>query len=323
MRTLAIIITAGLIIAGCESDFNPKGEFRDRVVVYAVLSPESTVQYARVFTTYDPPGFNPLESTSSNQIANATITITSGASQFMFRETTFARTDLSRYQDSIHAYVASPVNVVRGNTYTLNVSAAPYGSVSATMTVPEPGVIDIDNSSIPSLTNPGAFHSDISIFASPSEDGQGHVIQMFLEYEIATNPGVYLREEVPAGISNYKDCVTFDAAYPQIRRRQTGSGRELWSISHLNYRRTILKILKEHEGQVVNFTRVVVIMKQADQNLYSYLSLVNGFRDELTIRVDRPNFTNIQGGLGLFGSFASDSVSVNVGPVFNGLSCTQ
>ena len=324
MRILVYGAILLLVVLGCESDFNPKGPFYDRMVVYSVLSPGSTTQFARVFTTYNPPGFNPLESTASNQVANATVSIASGASLFMFHETTFVRTDLSRYQDSVRAFVASPVNLVRGNTYALTVVSPSYGTVTASMTIPgADGSIAVDPSSLPALTQPGLISNDIFVFATPSESGQGHLIQVYLEYEIAAVPGVYMREEIPVKITNYRDCLTFDAVYPEIRRRQSGSADELWTFPHLNYQRIILKILKQHEGQIVNFRRVIFNLTQADQNLYSYLSLVNGFRDEFSIRVDRPNYTNVQGGLGLFGSFAADSIAINVGPMFSGLTCPQ
>lgn len=321
MWYLALTAAALIAVNGCENPFSPKGPFQDRLVVYSILSPGSTIQYVRVFTTYNPPGFNPLESTSSNQIANASVSISSGGSVIAFRDTVLPRTELGRYQDSIRAYVAFPVNLVRGAVYTLTVSAPSYDTVTATMTIPDQGFLDIANK--PAVTDPVKVPEDITINAIPKEEEQGHVVRLFLEYEIAANPGVFLTEEVPALITNYKDCTTFDATYPEIRRKQAGNIRETWTFPQQNYQRAILKVLKEHEPQVVNFHRVFATMTQADQNLYSYLSLVNGFNDQFSIRVDRPNFTNIRGGFGLFGSFTIDSTSVSVPAFFQGLSCPQ
>ena len=145
---------------------------------------------------------------------------------------------------------------------------------------------------------------------------------MFLEYEVPTlDPGVLRKEEVPLLTTNYQDCLTYDAVYPQIRRRQQASGREAWVFPYVSYQRAILKILKSHEGQTVEFKRVIVAIIQADRHLYSYFSLVGGFRDEFSIRVDEPNYTNIDGGLGFFGSFTADSVSVTLPLDFPKITC--
>jgi hypothetical protein len=40
-----------------------------------------------------------------------------------------------------------------------------------------------------------------------------------------------------------------------------------------------------------------------DQFLAGYISTTNGFLDNLSIRLDEPNYTNINGGLGIFGAY--------------------
>jgi len=44
--------------------------------------------------------------------------------------------------------------------------------------------------------------------------------------------------------------------------------------------------------------------------LYNYYGIANGFRDPNTIRVDEPDFTNIAGGVGVFGGFVQDTLVV-------------
>ena len=313
----------GLLCGACEQDFNPKGIFLDRVVVFGVLSQNQTTHFVRLSSTYDPPGFNPLEHTSSNQISNAVVTIQVDTTTIAFRDTTLSRNDVSRYQDSISAFVASPHTITRGKTYSLAVSVPGYGTMTATTVTPGIGIVEVDFNTRYSLTNPDVGMEDIVLFATPSATTEGYLVKVLVEYEVVSqNPGVLLHEEVPSLTANYQDCLTYDAVYPDIRRRRGFSNREAWIIPYLGYRRTILKILKTHDGEMIDFHRVIIVMVQADRHFYSYYSLVGGFRDEFTIRVDEPNYSNIEGGLGMFGSYSADSLfSINLPQDFPKIAC--
>ncbi len=310
------------ILLACDTEFNPKGEFLDRVVVWGTLSTQRSEHVVRISTTYDPPGFNPLEYTQSNEISGAVVTIEVNATTTVLRDTTVPRDETNRYQDSIRAYVYAPGTISRGAVYTLTAAVPGYGTVTATTTPPGSGMIEIDSNNRLILTNPDVNRRDAFIFATPANNAEGHAVRVFLEYEVVTlSPGVFMKEEVPVTTSNYQDCLTYDRAYPSIRRRQN-IGREPWVMPYTSYRRTILKILKAYEGHVVSFRRAILTLTQADKHLYRYYSLVGGFRDEFSIRVDEPNYTNIQGGLGVFGSFTTDSLFVNLPADFPKIQCS-
>lgn len=311
-----------ILSSGCEEELNPKGPFLDAVVVFGVLSPGRADHIVRVATTYDPPAFDPLQHTSSNQIANATVTVEAGGDIVRLHDTTFARRDPGRYQDSIKAYVFSAPTLQRGTPYTLSVSAPGYATVTATTTPPSTGILEIDLDSRPAITTPDVAREDLIIYAQPANDAEGHMVRIFLEYEVVSqNPGVIQREEIPMVINDYQDCLTYQASYPQIRRRQNIAGRELWIFPFQNYARTILRILKQYEGEMVRFPRTVIVLVQADEHLYKYYSLVGGFRDEFSIRVDEPNYTNIQGGLGVFGAVSADTIFVGLPATFPKITC--
>lgn len=312
-----------LCALGCEESFTPKGPYTDQLVAYSVLSPQSNVHYVRLLTTYNPPGFDPFENTNSHQITNATVSIFDGTNTLVLRDTTVPRTDTGRYSDSIRAFVASPLQPVRGRAYTLTITSPPFGTLTGSTVVPGAGVVELDQETRIVLLNPLMYRGDMIIYGTPWASGVGYVIRLYLEYEVFSTDTVVKREEVPLQISNYQGCASYDSEYPALQRRSISFGREFLILSNLNYRRTIIKVKKLNEGKMVNFRRAVIIMSQADQHLYNYYSLVNGFQDEFSIRVDLPNYTNIQGGLGLFGSFASDSLLYSLQTGFPGVDCSE
>ena len=44
-----------------------------------------------------------------------------------------------------------------------------------------------------------------------------------------------------------------------------------------------------------------------DENISNYYSTTNGFLDDFTIRIDEKDYSNIQGGLGIFGTYRTQS----------------
>lgn len=61
------------------------------------------------------------------------------------------------------------------------------------------------------------------------------------------------------------------------------------------------------DGDGVRFQDVVFQVIQFDAALYNNYSVENLFRDPYTIRLDEADYTNILGGVGVFGSLAVDS----------------
>jgi len=53
---------------------------------------------------------------------------------------------------------------------------------------------------------------------------------------------------------------------------------------------------------------VVLQFIQLDENLYNYYAIVRGFDDPFSLRLDKPNFSNIKNGTGLFASYSVDSL---------------
>jgi hypothetical protein len=85
----------------------------------------------------------------------------------------------------------------------------------------------------------------------------------------------------------------------------------------LEFQRSIIDeyMLKVSEGdskdnyQFIGFQLDLLVF---DQFLAAYISTSNGFLDNLSIRLDEPNYTNITGGLGIFGAYFNDNVSIGI-----------
>lgn len=309
-RLFIILLAAVAQLSACKESFEPKGLYEEKVVVFAILTTLSDTQYVRLYKTYNPSGFNPLEYTADNAIAGAQVSITDGSKVFPFRDTTIVRTDKSRYQTEIKAYVAYRFPVERGKTYSLSVQVEPGNVIRTELTVPPDATMRSDNFFI--LINPFAFNDaiDLKCFLSPLT--RGYVVHTFVEYDLRVNNSwTTRREEIPLGIRNYVDCKNYDPVYPQLQRRKAGQPElSLYSVS--SYLTTLKKIWNSNPFTDVRMKQVVFELTQFDRNLYDYFNIVNGFRDEFSIRTDEPDYSSIPGGLGIFGALTKQSLVVSI-----------
>jgi len=133
-------------------------------------------------------------------------------------------------------------------------------------------------------------------------------------------------EECYVAIRAYRDYDTvylsnngpsdFVAQYPTLRRRNgtaaVGSGPQTAETTfYLNstYEATISLIHATHGTPNIRMKRAVFLLQQADRHFFTYYSYANSFQDRLTIRVDQPDYTNMDGALGFFGSMTIDTLA--------------
>jgi len=305
---LGLSVVGLLVLASCENTFSPKGPYTEELVVYSILSTRSDAQYVRVYATYNPSGFNPLEQTTDTFVRNAQITITSGPDVYHLRDTTIKRVDQSRYTDDLAAYIGFPMPVRPGETYSLSVSTD-RGTVEATATVPGNGSVTAHNPYV--FKDPERYGEDISATIYLSPIAFGYLVRIYINFEYFAGgtwkPG---RAEVPistAALPNGEDQLN----YPRLTRRaQAPSGPAQTIYFPIGAYEIFLTQLQNQYGGAgtMHILSATFILTQVEPNLYKYFNIVNGFQDEFSIRTDLPDFTNIQGGVGVFGAMTEDSV---------------
>ncbi len=298
-----------LFVLACDQTFNPKGEFEPVLAVYAVLSTDNNQALIRIVHTYDPPGFNPLEFAEDPSLTDATVSIFKEDSVYSARDTTLGRTDTSRYGASIKAYVVDPFPVEFGKQYSLTIQSPTYGTYTSSMVMPALGAIILANPEV--LNEPKTFKND-SIFAYVGIVAitRGYLLRAFLEFDRVENSQLVVRRaEVPI----LYQPITSDPVLPRVQRRVTPEGkRGLESTPQTLFQvQAFLKTADMVHADYPNSTirRAIFVLNQIDPNFYTYYSIVNGFEDEYSIRIDEPGFTNIVGGEGVFGGFTVEELA--------------
>lgn len=302
---LAISCTMLLVCCGCENNFSPKGEYQKQLVVYGVLSNRSDSQYVRLYTTYNVSGFNPAEHTADTGVRGARVTMTDDSTIYTFKETAIPRDDTSRYASNLPVYVCFPCTARLGKSYVLSVASV-EGSATATAVVPTDGYIDFRYPDI--LKNPGGHTEDIIVSIALSSLAQGYIVRFYLDVNVYINQSmVHKRSEVPSALIS-----PVQWGYPQLKRRTTLVSQP---YSYVIFSRAAYEAFRQTlNDQYGGFTLTgaTFILTQVESNLYRYFNIVNGFQDPYSIRMDQPDYTNIAGGAGVFGSMVEDSVTVDL-----------
>jgi len=283
----------------------------ERLVVFSVLSNDRDVQFVRVSTNYDVPGFDPSQNRTEKDVVGAQVSIAVTSASFTCRDTLFPRPDTSRYTAPIRAYVASPFRPEPGKRYNLTVSSIELGTVTSAVTLPDrpsislsPGELAVDR---PDQFDPRSYFY-LRTTLSPS--AKGSLCQLFVDYQIQRDTSwTDGRTEVPFLI-NVDTLGIWIATYPQLTR-VTGNATGI-TYKNYTYKRTLIRVLEQYPHNKVLFKRVVLRVFQCEQGFYDYFNTVNGFSDRVSIRVDQPDYTDIKGGMGVFGAYTLDSLSHNL-----------
>jgi len=303
-------ILAGL---GCEQTFDPKGTFEPALAVFSVLRTTTDTVSVRVHTTYNPVGFDPLERTTETDLSGALVTLQSASESLVLSDTLIPHPDPSRYGDFLRVFSRHPWMATRGGVYTLTVSSPGYPTVSATTSVPKgPSQFYLTNSVL--LNSPRSFSNlDINVLFKAPPEAKGYLVRLVVEFELLSPPGSVRRAEIPVRI--YESEGTIASIFPSISTLSASSDVVTYASFRISaYVHAIAALISEYGVSNIRFRKAVVYLNLLDEPLYTYYSIVNGFRDEFSIRTDLPDYSNVTGGVGVFGSISLDSIQIPMNP---------
>jgi hypothetical protein len=308
------MLFASALFTACEQPFSPKMEYTPQLVVYGFMETSLDRQVVRVYSTYNPPGTDPMAQQEDTTVKGAHVTISDGTKTSVLGDTLIPRNETDRYSSEIYAYVCKDLQIRPGGVYTLQVSAPSFGSVSAIASPPKGGYVELATGYV-SAIYPSRDSENISVSAHVAFEAKGFLVQFFVEYEVVSgSQGQTVSSEIPVDWV-YQDSTSFTPIYPQLGRIQSqGSATALYRYQI--YLAALRQINREHQNETLNPKRAKFYLYQVEPALYDYYSVVNGFQDPFSIRMDKPDRTNIQGGYGVFAGMTVDSLIYQLPPDF-------
>ena len=298
MKKSALILLF-LLLAGCSDDFSPNGEYRKRLIVYAVMDGSSSTQLFRVYSTFSPEVYDPLKSSPVTDIPNALVKIVDGYVTYQFHDTLITVSNPSGGTNQVRVYVNYGLLPVEKKVYALTVFAPGFDTVKSSISSMYSGDIIPGN---PGLFAKPATEKYIPLRVSSGVNAKAYLAMIFLEYVVS---GDTLKREVPVLVTKDIAGVVTERFYPKITfwdaSTNLASSYETVTFESAAYISTISDIKKQYQGATVKFQRAILTLVQFDNSLYTYYSITNAFGGGSTIRLDEPDYTNISNGFGVFG----------------------
>lgn len=276
-----VVLVFVTLCDGCSDTFSPDGPYKEKLVVFGVLSTRSDTQYVYVRTTYRSP-----ENSGSTHVEGAQVIIHEADSTFLFRDTALTINPAA----TEYAHVAYRLHVQPGLTYTLSVSSPSHGSVASHGTglyrgtlVPEPDL-----------------SGDLAARVYPGVNARAFIVRLYLEYEVLEDTSwIPMRAEIPVSVHESGELV-----YPKPVSRDVS--RVAFGIP--GYASVVTQLRQRYPNGRVRLDGTAFVLTQLDDALFAYYSTVNGFPGSGTLRLDEPDYTNIAGGVGIFAMSSETTV---------------
>jgi hypothetical protein len=307
-----------LSFLGCEESVNPKGEVKGVPVLHCIMSFSEvagpmTVE-AVLTRAYDVDGLDPFVNETDPFIPGAEITLFSRTENSTMRERSYPRSDTSRYSTRQRYYSAILGFLNAGDTVSLIAKTPQAEVLTASTNVPQWQYFQT------SYEFPDGFRSDVGkifyvgkywTFTWKGEEDHIFFPRLSLWYRKLTDTvRTFYSKEVPLSF-----VVRNGAAIPVFPTYQwSNSASYAWSSFDLAMTQISAGDPYKSKYKIDYLTFSLV---ECDRSLSRYYSSVHGYLDEYSVRLDAPIYTNVNGGIGVFGSCRTTSANyeVNLGYV--------
>ena len=306
-KTALFIFTAivALISFSCDDNFEPKSNFKEQYILNCIINANSSVQIATLAKSYDVNGYDPKTNTTDPAIAGADIKLIHKGVTYSFSDSTVVRTDSSRYKGPREIYV------VRGLKFKANDSV----KIVATL---NNGVVLSSAIKIPPTFSFTTSHYDIDPEEIAKQGNLWSISWVSQDKAIFFAPQFNLTYKKYSGstykVYNEKIPLTYylnnnnkyTPEYLPSVSTSTGFSYDMASFD------SVLTNISMNDPDKDNYDVLYCSfsMLALNETLAAYYSTSNGYLDNVTIRLDEGDYTNINGGLGIFGAYILSATNV-------------
>jgi hypothetical protein len=307
-----LIIIFSMILISCDDEVNPKADFKEVYALNCILRGDTTYQIATITRSYDVEGFDPSSNEADPFIPDARIKLKyfNGNDIYYFKDTLINRSPDDKYKTPIHFY------------YLNNFRPSDNSKISIEAVLPNGNVLKAESEAF--YVTPFLVTSNAPEFPTGVEGGnlsfdwsglsEGYksinlyyAPELIINYSrIVSNKRIKYQRKVPLFYLNSSNgSIPY---YPSIQANTTT----------ITFGQSIIEksLLEISEGDPVKenyiIEKAVFRLMILDKNLAVYYSSQKTFKDEFSVRVTQPEFTNVSGGLGIFGSYNTVQIDIPI-----------
>lgn len=287
------LLTVSVIaLYSCEENFDPYGDLRDKYVLNCVINNDTTTQYATISKSYLVESSNPTSYTEDPAVTGAELVISYDDSARVFGEETLERQDVSRYTNPASVYSTHDLQTEVNVEYKLNVLLPDGRRLRASTIAPPPVTFQTGDALIPPVDKDWvAVYWQI-----PRADL--YVSSVFKVYYFKKVNGVNVRFEKKVPVKYVEQGGEYIAYFPE-------PSYSPMIYVEMNAFTRALEEISEGDPEKSNYTILAFILeiRVYDENMTSYYAAQREVSESFTLKVDESDYTNIEGGYGIFGSY--------------------
>jgi hypothetical protein len=292
---LLAILAAVFFGTACENEFSPKTDIINEIAVFCILDEVQEFQTVLLFRSYDAQLGIPLQPLTDKEIDEADVRIIGGGKTYQFRDTLIS----DKSGATRRAWINRELIPISERTYRLELRIPDEDLLTAVTTVPSRLYVR----ALRVRADTGRGHVSVShgVTAFSAPPGAFYYRIWSETWKILSNGDtVRSRLEVPLYINNISKEWIYSS--PSRSEATIFTPDMIADVMEMN----------ESEDDSVIARRLYVHGYGMDEQFYKYYKVVRGFDDPISVRLDMPDLSFIEGGLGVFGSMTSDSTSSSI-----------
>ncbi len=304
MKYLLIISFIFLTVIGlssCEENFSPRSDYQERYILNCIIRADTTLQVATAEYSYNVAGHNPYINKENQFASNVLIRMWQGDEGYRFRDTLVESTDAIKYSGNVHVYCLKNFKPSENDSLAIEAIFPNGRTLSASATIPSKIEWDPLNSSGAIPPEDGSTYKFAWKNINPQNWYLARFVVNYKNFEEGMDvvhskviPLKYVFENGRAipkfSEPSRNNGITFnkaalDSAFRQISGDDPAKG---------NY------FIYKGELQLLIF----------GESLSKYYSNLFGFLDDFTVRIDQNDYSNVEGGYGVFGAYLKQTRTV-------------
>ncbi len=307
MKTYGFLLLASMLFLSCNDDFSANGDYTPQLIVYSVLEASTDTQYVRVYSSFSPDVYRPDTPSPKSDISGAMVKVYDDSSEYIFSDTMITVTSANGSADLVRMYVSRNFRPKEKKLYNLSVKWGGYPEARSTTTGLEASQIILFQSNVLFEPLPG---KNITFDLYFGKNVSAYLATLTIQYEVQVNSvwKPFFREIPISVVQDASGKITKKFfPVPQFIESQRTLEKHL-KVHYPTeiYTAVINEIKEENKAAVDNkqlkFKDVKLQLMQFDNEIFTYYSIANNFPGATTIRLDEPDYTNIDNGFGIFGS---------------------
>ncbi len=286
LTKIFIFLIISVSIISCENDLTPVVNFKKQYALNCIIRGDTTLQYATIIRSFSKEDYGK----ESAFVPGAVLKLNYDGKDYFFSDTS------SGDPDNITYYYLKNLKLEKEKQLKIEVDL-PDGTVlkSSTQT-PDPGILIFEGDKIIPPSNLSNVFSINWRLINYIGEPLYYKPFLYIDYRKNINDTtVYMQKEVPVQYNLVNE--KYIPVYPKI---STNNSIE-YPMDAINKALTDL----QETDSVSNYDilNAKFVLWVFDKNSATYISSTEGFQEDFSLRIEAADFTNVQGGYGIFGSF--------------------